>query len=390
MLLYKRFQLAILFAILSLTPAWAIKIISGPYLQNVGEDQVTIMWRTDTDATAWVEIAPDDKLNFYAEQRPRYYSTDLGRAVIGKVHKVTVGGLKPGTTYRYRVFSEEVLDQKAKHIRYGETASTNVFRKAPLTFRTRNSDSSTLDFVMVNDIHGDNELLTDLTAGVTKGKTDFVLFNGDMVSYMNTEDQVFEGFINTASKLFASETPFYMARGNHETRGFTAKKYMRYFPTPTGRPYYSFRSGPVYFIVLDGGEDKPDNDIEYSRTSFFDDYRREEADWLRGVTQSEEFRNAPFRIVVIHVPPVNSTWHGPLHTKELFLPILNNAGINMMICGHLHRHFYNEAGSYGANFPILINANTEAANFHADNDTLTFTVTDRQGKPRLTKSYPRK
>lgn len=390
MLLYKRFQLAILFAILSLTPAWAIKIISGPYLQNVGEDQVTIMWRTDTDATAWVEIAPDDKLNFYAEQRPRYYSTDLGRAVIGKVHKVTVGGLKPGTTYRYRIFSEEVLDQKAKHIRYGETASTNVFRKAPLTFRTRNSDSSTLDFVMVNDIHGDNELLTDLTAGVAKGKTDFVLFNGDMVSYMNTEDQVFEGFINTASKLFASETPFYMARGNHETRGFTAKEYMRYFPTPTGRPYYSFRSGPVYFIVLDGGEDKPDNDIEYSRTSFFDDYRREEADWLRGVTQSEEFRNAPFRIVVIHVPPVNSTWHGPLHTKELFLPILNEAGIDLMLCGHLHRHFYNEADTSGANFPILINSNTEAATFHVDNDTLTFTVTDRQGKPRLTKSYPRK
>ena len=28
--------------------------------------------------------------------------------------------------------------------------------------------------------------------------------------------------------------------------------------------YYAFRQGPVYCIVLDTGEDKPDSDIEYA------------------------------------------------------------------------------------------------------------------------------
>lgn len=373
-----------------LSPLYAIKIISGPYLQNVGETEATIIWRTDKDATAWVEAAPDDGRHFYACEHPRIYATDLGRAVIGKVHKVTLKNLQPGTTYRYRVFSEEVLDQKPHHVSYGDVASTNVYRKTPLTLCTRSAGKESLDFMMVNDIHGNNELLSDLLKGVEKGKTDFVLFNGDMVSFMDTEDQVFEGFIDGASKLFASETPFYMVRGNHETRGNGAKNYMRYFPTPTGKPYYSFRSGPICFVVLDGGEDKPDNDIEYSRTSFFDDYRSEEAKWLQETVNSEEFRSAPFKIAVIHVPPVNTSWHGPIHTKELFLPILNEAGIDIMLCGHLHRHFFNEPGTDGALFPILINSNSDVAAFHADADTLSLTVTSRDGKTRMSRTIQNK
>ena len=60
--------------------------------------------------------------------------------------------------------------------------------------------------------------------------------------------------------------------------------------------------------MLDGGEDKPDSDIEYGGTSFCDAYRAEQAEWLAGVVESAEFRNAPFRVVVVHVPPVQDTW----------------------------------------------------------------------------------
>ena len=60
---------------------------------------------------------------------------------------------------------------------------------------------------------------------------------------------------------------------------------------------------------MDGGEDKPDNDIEYLGTGAFDAYREEEAAWLRKVVASQEFKTAPFQVVVIHVPPTQSTWH---------------------------------------------------------------------------------
>src|SRR5690625_5315672 len=68
---------------------------------------------------------------------------------------------------------------------------------------------------------------------------------------------------------------------------------MDYFPTPSGKPYFTFRQGPVFFLFLDGGEDKPDSDIEYGGLSYFDEYREEQAEWLQQVVESEEFKSAP-------------------------------------------------------------------------------------------------
>lgn len=379
MIIRKLFLLAV-FVLGTIKTADAVKIVYGPYLQMVGETEASVVWVTDTKALSWVEIAPDDNQNFYAEQRPQFFETFLGRKVLGTVHKVKLCGLKKGTTYRYRIFSQEVLDEQDYQITYGPIASSNVYSKAPLTFRTLDGSQDKVNFFVVNDIHGDNALFNILLKGVKKGDADFVLFNGDMVSHMDSEQQMFEGFVSPAVQLFASETPFYMVRGNHESRGRFAKHFLEYFPTPTGLPYYSFKQGPVFFIVMDGGEDKPDNDIEYLGTAAFDAYREDEAAWLRTVVTSDEFKAAPFKVVVIHVPPTKSTWHGPLHTKKMFVPILNEAGIDLMLCAHLHQHIYAEPGTEGCNFPVLINSNKHVLEASADNRTLNIEVKDDAGK----------
>lgn len=365
----------------------AIKITYGPYLQMITENEAVIVWTTDKKALSWVEIAPDDSFNFYAEQRPQYFETYLGRKVLNTVHKIKINKLEKGTTYRYRIYSQEVLDEQDYQITYGPVTASNVYSKAPLTFRTLNSDKETINFMMVNDIHGDNVKLNNLLKDFKKGETDFVLFNGDMVSHMDNESQLFEGFINTSVKLFASETPFYMVRGNHESRGVYAKQYLNYFPTPTGMPYYTFKEGPVFFIVMDGGEDKPDNDIEYLGTAAFDQYREEEAEWLRKVVESDDFKSSPFKVAVIHVPPVQDTWHGPLHTKKMFLPILNNAKIDLMLCGHLHRHIYNPPHTDGADFPVLINSNSHVLKVNANTQKMNIHIEDEKGKTIKTFSY---
>ena len=51
----------------------AVKIIYGPYLQMIGETEASIVWVTDKKSLSWVEIAPDDGMNFYAEQRPQFF-----------------------------------------------------------------------------------------------------------------------------------------------------------------------------------------------------------------------------------------------------------------------------------------------------------------------------
>jgi hypothetical protein len=107
---------------------------------------------------------------------------------------------------------------------------------------------------------------------------------------------------------------------------------------------------------LDSGEDKPDSDIEYHGLAQFDTYRSEQQEWLKKELQSESFRTAPYKVVIMHIPPVNSDWHGALEVQEKFLPLLNKAGVTVMFCGHTHRYQYIEPNDSLHDFPILINA----------------------------------
>ncbi|MDL2221175.1 metallophosphoesterase family protein [Parabacteroides sp. OttesenSCG-928-N08] len=355
-------------------------ILYGPYLQGVTEKEATVVWVTTQDAVSWVELAPDDGSHFYAEERPQYFQTNFGKKVIGKLHKVTLTGLEKGTSYRYRIYSKEVTAQENYFIGYGKVAASAVYQRQPFFFKTLDCSKPTTHFTMVNDIHEKSDLLERLLSHADKKQLDFVLFNGDMVTNMFSEQQLFDGFLAQASSSFAAELPFFMARGNHETRGLFSTEYINYFPTPTGQPYYSFQQGPAFFIVLDAGEDKPDSDIEYHGLAAFDGYRENQVNWLKETLASEAFRNAPVKIVIMHVPPIRSTWHGPIQVKKHFIPLLNEAGIDLMLSAHLHRHFFIPKGEEGCNFPILINANTQRLDVSVEGQSITLRLFDEEGK----------
>lgn len=140
-----------------------------------------------------------------------------------------------------------------------------------------------------------------------------------------------------------------MTRGNHENRGAYAQHWLDYFPTPTGETYYTFRRGPAFFIVLDGCEDKPDNDPRYYGMGDWNEYRRQQAEWLKGVVNSDEFRAAPVRIVLMHmIPGKEDSWYGEQQIRRLFVPELAGKGIDLMLCGHYHRYHWIDDGSRGS------------------------------------------
>lgn len=337
-----------------------VEIETGPYLQAVTETGFTVVWTSDTDAVAWVEIAPDDGSDFYAAERPRYYHSEHGKRIIGRLHRVPVTGLEPGTRYRYRIFTQGILENNGNSgVLPGRIASSRVYKHEPYHATTLNPDKEEIRFAVVNDIHGDESLFRRLLSDVTERNTDFVVLNGDMTSTIESERQLVDGYLRAASELFAGNVPFYFVRGNHENRGAFSYRASDYFPTPTGRFYYTFRHGPALFVVLDCGEDKPDNDIEYSGLADFDRYREAEAEWLKGVVASEEFRRAPLRIVLLHIPPLHYDWHGGREIQRLFMPLLQGAGVDLMLCGHLHEAFYTPAGEDKYDFPVLINSNRE-------------------------------
>jgi predicted MPP superfamily phosphohydrolase len=357
-----------------------LKITHGPYLQAVGQNEVTVVWTTNKDAVSWVEVAPGGDDSFYAEERPQYFQTRNGNKVVGKLHKIVISGLNEGTTYRYRIFSKEVLSYGGHRVLYGNIASSDVYSKKPMRFQTLNSQKDEISFLVLNDIHSRVDDFAALAGNVQFGNTDFVIFNGDMVSSMNDEQQFFSGFMDEAVNRFAGEVPVFFCRGNHETRGKFSVNFPDYFPASTGKLYYSFRQGPAYFIFLDGGEDKPDSDIEYSGLAQFDAYRTEQQAWLQNVMETDEFKTAKYKMVIIHIPPVESTWHGPLDIQQKFLPVLNNKGITAMICGHLHQYL-NVAPNPGLHdFPIIINAHNTSLEIKAGKQSATIIRKNAEGK----------
>ncbi len=384
------FSLVLFLSSISLFAQEDFKIICGPYLQKMGENEVTVLWITNREAVGWVEIAPDDSLHFYADTRPTYYQSINGRKAIGRLHCVHVSGLEPGTTYRYRVLSKEVTRHEDYFVQYGHATGSDVYLRTPYRFTTFDTRKDTIHCTVVNDIHGHNDIQKALLANVTAQKTDFVIFNGDMANHLSSETQIIEDFLQTATETFAAETPFFFARGNHETRGQLAYEFLDYFPSPTGETYYTFRDGPAFFLVLDGGEDKPDDDIEYHGLGDYDRYRDEEARWLKDVVASEAFQQAAFRVVIMHVSPVNDSWHGALETRRKFIPLLNGHRVDLMLCGHTHRFYYAPAGQDGCDFPLLINPTEHAVDLDISTQQLHLRLRDTTGKTVKTFSFDAK
>ena len=335
-----------------------IKITHGPWLCDMTSTGVTVVWTTDKPALSWVEIAEDNGNSFYQKEHKRHYETVAGRRQAHKrVHAVRLKHLKPGTRYNYRIFSQEVVEWKYNDaVKYGDVAATNVFSRAPLRFTTFPEKGSDISFLVFNDIHGRADYMAELVKNEDFSTHDFVLFNGDMSSSVENSDQLFKDYIDTAVSLYASELPLIYNRGYHETRGRHADFLAEYFPTNSKNFYQLYMVGDIACLVLDCGEDKPDNDIEYGNLADYDAYRVEESEWLRQVVASESFRNAAARIVFLHIPLGNGSWHGNLHLEELFLPILNEAGIDVMFSGHTHRYGFREPNEK-VRFPILINDN---------------------------------
>lgn len=96
-----------------------------------------------------------------------------------------------------------------------------------------------------------------------------------------------------------------LVRGNHETRGNKAREYAHYAPSTNGTFYGAFREGDVMFVVLDCGEDKPDDFPVYAGLNDFDSYRSEQARWFAELIRSKEYRTARWHVVMNHFPPVS-------------------------------------------------------------------------------------
>ena len=364
------------------TSAFAIKITYGPYVQAVTKETVTIVWGTDKTAISWVETAPHDKSHFYAEERPKFFQTVLGRKLPTKYHSITIPN--PNTNgkagFRYRAYSQEITSNKGGRTMYGRVASTRIFSYRHIWVKTLDYDKKSVDFVLMNDQHGNDGVYELLNKRVNRKKTDAVLFVGDMASGEDAKQtSVYHKVSGRVNNLKNAETPFhevplFMTRGVNESVGKLGMDYLTYFPTSTGKPYYTVRYGSVCFIVLDSGVDKKDK----AAGTDFESYRKEQAAWLAKALESEDVKGAKFKVALMHIPPVAGVSPVSKELNSLFVPILEKAGINLMICGYTHNSVMHEANKK-CSFPILENGSSTLLNIRADEEKMAVIVEDLEG-----------
>jgi hypothetical protein len=266
------------------------------------------------------------------------------------LHRVRLTGLRPGTPYRYRVVSKEIVKFEPYKVTYGTTVESGVH-----AFTTLDRSKERFSFIVLNDRHEKVKPLTKALGGVDWDGVDLVFLNGDMLNHIETEAQILRGVVDPCVRSFARRIPLVYVRGNHEARGSYARRLMDYFPAQTATYYYSFDHGPVHFIVLDSGEDKADTSNEYSGLVDFDRYRAVQARWLREDLRSEACRRARFRVALVHMPPFGgNNWHGEKEIRRQWAPLLDEGRIDLLLCAHTHDYarLAPEKGKH--HFPIVI------------------------------------
>jgi predicted phosphodiesterase len=319
--------------------------LTKPYLQNPTLDAVTIMWIVNLASYSYVEYGDSENLGQIARE------TNDGLVVAyNRMNKITLQNLKPETTYYYRVVSKEISKFDPYKLVYGETIYSEVY-----SFSTPSENKEKVSMLIMNDIHERPGSIPQLMRLANEKTTDFVFFNGDIFNYQKDEKQIIDHMLAPCCEEFASNIPFYFVRGNHETRGKFARNIHYYFSNPTGKQYYDFVYGSVHFTVLDTGEDKPDDTDVYADIVDFDSYRAEQLAWFKKVALSQEYKNAKFRVVLMHIPIYYSgDWHGTMHLRELFSSVFNQEEIDMCISGHTHKYGIHETTKEEHNYPIII------------------------------------
>lgn len=347
-------------------PGQAPHFTFAPYLQDVTENGVVIMWATDvmttgvvrvfdalptsrqpgTDANAPVGELPGSEPGFEPEQQP------LGVFISppGTHHRVRLTGLKPGTRYRYVV--------AARRPGLGDAGAQEA--AMPLVDFATASTRGPFNFLVYGDNRDRDADHASVIQAMLSESPDFVLQTGDMVSRASDEGQ-WRRYFATAWPLLRS-APLYPVLGNHELRfepdaGHFHRLFSLPFAAQRRRPvYYAFRYNNSLFLAIDGNSP----------------YDQDQAAWLERTLHAHQ--NSPdirHTFVFVHQPPFAvGAYCGSERLVRRVVPILQHYKIRAVFAGHEHAYQHLERDgiryfiSGGGGAPLY--TRSQACNFEDD------------------------
>ncbi|MBN1542659.1 metallophosphoesterase family protein [candidate division KSB1 bacterium] len=268
--------------------------IKGPYLQNVTQTSITIMWETDTPGDSRVCFGLSDSLEqtVYSGQKTT-------------IHEVTLDDLQPETRYSYRAVSGKLSSELN-------------------TFRTAIERDTPFRFVVWADNHNNADNFEKNINRMILYKPDLAINAGDMVLTGADYNLWGHEFFVPGRNLFKN-TPLYPSLGNHEYGGYgvgtSVVWYEKFFSLPGNEYYYSYHYGNSHFIHLNPHTNSPFGVLPDS----------EQYAWLISELESDASKNAAWRFVFFHEPAFTE----PLMTEHI-VPLLEKYKVTLQFSGHLH------------------------------------------------------
>ena len=323
--------LLVIYAVGRPTQIWLDGFYSGvrePYLQMVSSSAVTLRWQSEKEFTGVVR---------YGIKSNQLDSTQR-ETVEGEEHEIRLTGLKASTKYFYSV---------------GDGIKEN-FKGNDFWFKTSPKISKDINNAVRFWVTGDQgypNIIQDQVrdamlnwteknprSNIALPMLDFWITTGDNAYRSGSNEQFQAGFF-TPYKTILRNTPVWPAYGNHDARRWV---FFDIFTFPTkaesgglasaSENYYSFDFSNIHFIMLDTQDSDLDDDGEML-TWLKKDLQQTKQQWL---------------IAVFHHPPYSKGTHNSdskrdsrgrlIAARENILPILEQAGVDVVLSGHSHMY----------------------------------------------------
>lgn len=306
--------------VVRLQRAWPIvqpKITKLPMLEDFRQDAMTLIWETDGNRALHAVDWGRDNVSEHACAQVETVCIDGAHFV----HRATLTGLSPETSYAYRVRSG--------------LAASPVF-----TFRTAPLRDKPFAVAWWADSQSNPAILRQLIPRMLERGVDWMGVAGDLASNGSSlTDWHNYWFTPLEFQNIAQTHPVLFARGNHDGEGPLSYAYSA---LPGNESWFAFDYGNSRFIFLDS---------EASTSA-----APEQFAWLTNELARAETQNAAFRVVCFHKLPYANLWNGGGYTGEAWVrndwvPLFQRYHVDLVINGHAHN--YNRGATNGVTYVVV-------------------------------------
>lgn len=338
--------------------------VGYPNLQAPGETTMGVSWKVSGLSKGVVEYAdnPEFKNSTFVKSGG-YGLVPIDIAAL----EVRLEGLKPATRYWYRTITTPFTDYRNIYdAKLGEPIVSAVY-----SFRTLGAGAPA-HFCMMSDTHAQWKPFEMIVRKIKALSPAAVVWNGDATNTTQEKSTAVEIFLSPPieSRDYAASIPVLFESGNHDFRGsWISKKEEVMQPRhPAERRgdqwdlkwNFAVRLGEMALIGMDTGEDKPDAHPKWFGLANFEPYRRAQAAWLSEQLARPEIASAKYKVLFCHIPlfaakghpdyshdgvkiDPNDFAHWSRECHDLWVPILEKAGVQLVVCGHTHKFRFDEA-----------------------------------------------